>query len=388
MSFFLSLGVFSWNFGGVLVGRDLKCACFRPQAVLWKPPAACRPVGVREQRCDQQWSQQYADGSCQDQQHNHEEERGATGDWCGAGAGTWQRKWNELNAVGNQMRQCSDCGDQGHFDREYSHKGEEKGQLQDSGVSSQVGLQKSVASPWETQKTQGSCFVCGGPHCAANCSKVGGKGKRNAKPSVRALEDSAWRDAWTQSQWLGWEDTAGPDPEQAQTLSGGMFCVWAVKTARRGSDRCTPSPDNRKRKSHGSGVSKNRFTPLVKEQDDGAEDEEKTSALENEDDIDCQMLVQLDPHVPARRVPQRWQKLDGPTRAFKQKKRNMQSQRRETGQERESVRRDSRGSIQAVLRTLAEDVPDRWASRHQRNADGGLMGGDRSSRGQRSHRDW
>ena len=25
VSFFLSLGVFSWNFGGVLVGRDLKC---------------------------------------------------------------------------------------------------------------------------------------------------------------------------------------------------------------------------------------------------------------------------------------------------------------------------------------------------------------------------
>ena len=32
--FSLSLGVFSWNFGGVLVGSDLKCACFRPQVVL------------------------------------------------------------------------------------------------------------------------------------------------------------------------------------------------------------------------------------------------------------------------------------------------------------------------------------------------------------------
>ena len=32
VSFSLSLGVFSWNFGGVLVGRDLKCACFRLQA--------------------------------------------------------------------------------------------------------------------------------------------------------------------------------------------------------------------------------------------------------------------------------------------------------------------------------------------------------------------
>ena len=33
-SFFLSLGIFSWNFGGVLVGWDLKCGCFRPQVVL------------------------------------------------------------------------------------------------------------------------------------------------------------------------------------------------------------------------------------------------------------------------------------------------------------------------------------------------------------------
>ena len=37
-SFLPSLGVFSCNFGGVLVGRDLKCPCFRLQAVLWKPP--------------------------------------------------------------------------------------------------------------------------------------------------------------------------------------------------------------------------------------------------------------------------------------------------------------------------------------------------------------
>ena len=31
VSFFLSLEVFSWNFCGVLVGWDLKCACFRPR---------------------------------------------------------------------------------------------------------------------------------------------------------------------------------------------------------------------------------------------------------------------------------------------------------------------------------------------------------------------
>ena len=42
---FLSLGVFSWNFGGVLVGRHLTCTCFRPQVVVWKPPAACRSAG-------------------------------------------------------------------------------------------------------------------------------------------------------------------------------------------------------------------------------------------------------------------------------------------------------------------------------------------------------
>ena len=47
-SFSLSLGVFSWNFGGVLVGRDLKCACFRLQAVLWNPgphPSGPPPFG-------------------------------------------------------------------------------------------------------------------------------------------------------------------------------------------------------------------------------------------------------------------------------------------------------------------------------------------------------
>ena len=59
-SFFLSLGifsssrvllplsgVFSLNFGGVLVGRDLKC---RPQVVLWKPPAACRETRKKKAR--------------------------------------------------------------------------------------------------------------------------------------------------------------------------------------------------------------------------------------------------------------------------------------------------------------------------------------------------
>ena len=68
-------------------------------------------------------------------------------------------------------------------------------------------------------------------------------------------------------------------------------------------------PDSTKRKSHGSLVSKNRFTPSVKEQDDGAANEETTSALEKGDDIDCQLFIQLDPHVPARRVLRRWQKV-------------------------------------------------------------------------------
>ena len=43
---FVSLGIFSWNFGGVLVGRDLKCACFRPQAVLWKTPGGLQAARV------------------------------------------------------------------------------------------------------------------------------------------------------------------------------------------------------------------------------------------------------------------------------------------------------------------------------------------------------
>ena len=47
---------------------------------------------------------------------------------------------------------------------------------------------------------------------------------------MRALEDSAWRDARTQSEWLGWEDAAEPDPEHAPK-SGGMFFLRAVETA-------------------------------------------------------------------------------------------------------------------------------------------------------------
>ena len=46
--------------------------------------------------------------------------------------------------------------------------------------------------------------------------------------------------------------------------------------------------DSRKPKSHGTLVFKNRLTPLVKEQDDEAEDKETTSALKTGDDIDCQ----------------------------------------------------------------------------------------------------
>ena len=42
-SFFLSLGIFSCLFGGVLVGRFLKCACFRPRVVVWKHPPAQIP---------------------------------------------------------------------------------------------------------------------------------------------------------------------------------------------------------------------------------------------------------------------------------------------------------------------------------------------------------
>ena len=48
-SFFFSLAVFPWNFGGVLVGWDLACAFFRPQAVVWKPPAACIQGGRKSE---------------------------------------------------------------------------------------------------------------------------------------------------------------------------------------------------------------------------------------------------------------------------------------------------------------------------------------------------
>ena len=43
VSFFLSVEVFSWNFGGVLVGRDLRWACFRLRAVLWNDSPAFGP---------------------------------------------------------------------------------------------------------------------------------------------------------------------------------------------------------------------------------------------------------------------------------------------------------------------------------------------------------
>ena len=41
--FFLSLEVFTWNVGGVLVGRDLKCACFCPGLSCETPPACKLP---------------------------------------------------------------------------------------------------------------------------------------------------------------------------------------------------------------------------------------------------------------------------------------------------------------------------------------------------------
>ena len=54
VSSFISLGVFSWNFGGVLVDRDLKCACFQPQAVAEGGPAEGGPaVGAKSAWPDQ-----------------------------------------------------------------------------------------------------------------------------------------------------------------------------------------------------------------------------------------------------------------------------------------------------------------------------------------------
>ena len=99
--------------------------------------------------------------------------------------------------------------------------------------------------------------------------------------------------------------------------------------------------DSRRRKSHGSLVSKNRFTPLAQEQDDWAEDEETTLALENGNFFDCQRLIQTDPHFPARRVPRCWQKVRWTDAGFqvvfrRQKKRSTQGQRRARSQEKKS----------------------------------------------------
>ena len=44
-SFFLSLGVISWNFGGVLEGPDRHMCAFSPSGCRVKAPAACRPPG-------------------------------------------------------------------------------------------------------------------------------------------------------------------------------------------------------------------------------------------------------------------------------------------------------------------------------------------------------
>ena len=149
----------------------------------------------------------------------------------------------------------------------------------------------------------------------------GEKRKGCGKPSVRALEESAWRDAWPQSERPGWKDATEPDLEQAGTLSDDMFCLRAVETARAMDQTVARQAheavgdaawrhhgsDIRKRRSRETLVFKNRFTPLAKEQDDVTEDEETISALEN-GMIDCQLKIHPDPHVTARKFPQRWQR--------------------------------------------------------------------------------
>ena len=79
----------------------------------------------------------------------------------------------------------------------------------------------------------------------------------------------------------------------------------------------------------------------MKEHDDEAEDKETTSSLEKGADTECQLQIRLGPHVPAWRVPRRWWKVRWTDVGFQvvdlgRKETNMQRQRRETGQEKES----------------------------------------------------
>ena len=46
VSFFLSLGVFSWNFGGVLVGQDPQMCAFSPSGCRVKAPGGLQAAGV------------------------------------------------------------------------------------------------------------------------------------------------------------------------------------------------------------------------------------------------------------------------------------------------------------------------------------------------------
>ena len=98
--------------------------------------------------------------------------------------------------------------------------------------------------------------------------------------------------------------------------------------------------------------------------------------LENGDDIECQLLVEPDPHVPVRRVPQRWQHVKWTDAGFqvvdrRWKNINMQSRRRETGQKKEWERRDLNTQSSGHKLKMFQTVdPGRRP-----------MGGDRSSRG-------
>ena len=106
------------------------------------------------------------------------------------------------------------------------------------------------------------------------------------------------------------------------------------------------------------------------------------------DVINCQLLFQPDPHAPARRVPQRrrfgWTDAGFQVVDRRQKERKMQSERRETMRK---SRRDETLPERKQTCSVERCVPGLRVSRHQCYADGEPMRGDRSSRGQRGHRD-
>ena len=121
---------------------------------------------------------------------------------------------------------------------------------------------------------KGGCCICGGPHRIASPSKRGGKSRGMARP-----EFELWKRARGETHGLNPSGLAG-QTQVRQILSKLGPCLEAcLRTMDQSgarqvheavSDAAWPhrGSDSRKRKSHGTLVFKNRFTPSVKEQDE------------------------------------------------------------------------------------------------------------------------